>query len=77
MIGPEVEVGQARQLVGRIQRAVSAQPIARAGRVRVSAGVADLQPNDGPTSLFERADESLYAAKQGDKGGKGGLAAAD
>jgi diguanylate cyclase (GGDEF)-like protein len=76
VIVPEVEVGQARQLVGRIQRAVSSQPIARAGRVRVSAGVADLQPNDTPTSLFERADESLYAAKQAGKG-KGGLAAAD
>jgi diguanylate cyclase (GGDEF)-like protein len=74
VIVPEVEVGQARQLVGRIQRAVSSQPIARAGRVRVSAGVADLQPNDTPTSLFERADESLYAAKHA---GKGGLAAAD
>jgi diguanylate cyclase (GGDEF)-like protein len=75
VIVPEVEVGQARQLVGRIQRAVSAQPIARAGRVRVSAGVADIQPNDSPTSLFERGDESLYAAKHA--GGKGGLAAAD
>jgi diguanylate cyclase (GGDEF)-like protein len=74
VIVPEVEVGQARQLVGRIQRAVSAQPIARAGRVRVSAGVADIQANDSPTSLFERGDESLYAAKHG---GKGGLAAAD
>jgi diguanylate cyclase (GGDEF)-like protein len=74
VIVPEVEVGQARQLVGRIQRAVSAQPIARAGRVRVSAGVADIQPNDSPTSLFERGDESLYAAKDS---GKGGLAAAD
>jgi diguanylate cyclase (GGDEF)-like protein len=74
VIVPEVEVGQARQLVGRIQRAVSAQPIARAGRVRVSAGVADLQPNDSPTSLFERGDESLYATKHT---GKGGLAAAD
>jgi diguanylate cyclase (GGDEF)-like protein len=74
VIVPEVEVGQARQLVGRIQRAVSAQPIARAGRVRVSAGVADLQPNDNPTSLFERGDESLYSAKHA---GKGGLAAAD
>src|SRR5207302_52219 len=50
VIVPEVEVGQARQLVGRIQRAMSAQPIARAGRVRVSAGVSDLQPNDSPTS---------------------------
>jgi diguanylate cyclase (GGDEF)-like protein len=74
VIVPEVEVGQARQLVARIQRAVSAKPIARAGRVRVSAGVADLQPNDGPTSLFERGDESLYAAKHA---GKGGLAAAE
>jgi diguanylate cyclase (GGDEF)-like protein len=74
VIVPEVEVGQARQLVGRIQRAVSAQPIARAGRVRVSAGVADIQPNDSPTSLFERGDESLYAAKHA---GKNGLAAAD
>jgi len=74
VIVPEVEVGQARQLVGRIQRAVSAQPIARAGRVRVSAGVADIQPNDSPTSLFERGDESLYAAKHASRGG---LAAAD
>jgi diguanylate cyclase (GGDEF)-like protein len=74
VIVPEVEVGQARQLVGRIQRAVSSQPIARAGRVRVSAGVADIQPNDSPTSMFERGDESLYAAKHA---GKGGLAAAD
>jgi len=74
VIVPEIEVGQARQLVGRIQRAVSSQPIARAGRVRVSAGVADLQPNDSPTSLFERADEALYGAKHA---GKGGLAAAD
>jgi diguanylate cyclase (GGDEF)-like protein len=74
VIVPEVEVGQARQLVGRIQRAVSAEPIARAGRVRVSAGVADIQPNDSPTTLFERGDESLYAAKHA---GKGGLAAAD
>ena len=74
VILPEVEVGQAKQLVGRIQRAISSQPIARAGRVRVSAGVADLQPNDTPTTLFERGDESLYAAKHA---GKGGLAAAD
>jgi diguanylate cyclase (GGDEF)-like protein len=76
VIVPEVEVVQARQLVGRIQRAVSSQPIARAGRVRVSAGVADLQPNDSPTSLFERGDESLYTAKHAGKGG-GGLAAAE
>jgi diguanylate cyclase (GGDEF)-like protein len=74
VIVPEAESGQARQLVGRIQHAVGAEPIARAGRIRVSAGVADLQPNDSPTSMFERADESLYASKDA---GKTGLAAAE
>jgi len=64
VIVPEAEEGQARRLVGRIQRAVSSRPIARAGRVRVSAGVADVQPSDSPATLFERSDESLYAAKQ-------------
>jgi diguanylate cyclase (GGDEF)-like protein len=79
VIVPEIEVGQARQLVGRIESAISSKPIARAGRVRVSAGVADLQPNDSSTTFFERADESLYAAKHdnGRGSGKGGLAAAD
>ena len=78
VIVPEIEVGGARQLVGRIQAAVSSQSIARAGRVRVSAGVADLQPNDSPTTFFERADESLYEAKHNGKNeGKGVLAAAD
>jgi diguanylate cyclase (GGDEF)-like protein len=74
VIVPEADVGQARQLVRRIQRAVSSEPIARAGHVRVSAGVAEVQPNDSSTSLFERADESLYAAKHA---ARGGLAAAD
>ena len=74
VILPEIDVEQARQLVSRIQRAVYAQPIARAGRVRVSAGIAELLPNDNPTSLFERGDESLYAAKDTLKNG---LATAD
>jgi diguanylate cyclase (GGDEF)-like protein len=74
VILPEVGLEQARQLVSRIDRAVSSQPIARAGRVRVSAGVAELEPNDDPATLFERGDESLYAAKHAN--GRG-LAAAD
>jgi diguanylate cyclase (GGDEF)-like protein len=74
VILPEIDMEQAQQLVARIQQAVSAQPIARAGRVHVSAGVAELMPNDSPASLFERSDESLYAAKHAN--GRG-LRAAD
>jgi diguanylate cyclase (GGDEF)-like protein len=74
VILPEIDIEHAQQFVSRVQRAVSSQPIARAGTVHVSAGVAELQPNDDPTSLFERGDEALYAAKHA---AKHGLAAAE
>jgi diguanylate cyclase (GGDEF)-like protein len=77
VILPESGADDAQHLVGRIQQAVSSRPVARAGRVRVSAGVAELQPKDDATSLFERADESLYAAKHARRGRGGGLAAAE
>ena len=44
--------------------------------MRVSTGFAELQPNDDSTSLFERADQSLYATKQTRKSSRG-LAAAE
>ncbi|MGH3008473.1 MAG: diguanylate cyclase [Gaiellaceae bacterium] len=64
VILPESRLDDAQQLVTRIQQAVASRPVARAGRVRVSAGVAELEPQDDATSLFERADESLYTAKR-------------
>ncbi len=76
LILPESRLADAQRLVMRIEQSVMSRPVARAGRLRVSAGVAELQPNDDSTSLFERADQSLYAAKQVRKSG-GGLAAAD
>ncbi|HUZ16362.1 MAG TPA: sensor domain-containing diguanylate cyclase [Gaiellaceae bacterium] len=76
LILPESRLADAERLVTRIEQAVIARPIARAGHMRVSAGFAELQPNDDSTSLFERADQSLYAVKQMRKGG-GGLAAAE
>jgi diguanylate cyclase (GGDEF)-like protein len=69
VIAPEMGLEQARLLVGRIQRAVSERPIGPAGQVRLSAGVAELYPEDDAISLFERADGQLYAAKQAGKGG--------
>lgn len=76
VILPESGMDEARRLVERIQKALASRPVAGAGRVHVSAGVAELQPQDEATTLFERADESLYTAKHARRGG-GGLRAAD
>ena len=74
VIVPESGHESAQQLVVRIQHAVSSRPLAQAGRVRVSAGIAELQPEDDSLRLFERADAQLYAAKESRRGG---LSAAD
>ena len=74
VIAPEAGLEDARELVGRIQRAITSKPLGTAGSLRVSAGVADFRPEDDAVSLFERADEQLYAAKQA---GKRGLASTD
>jgi diguanylate cyclase (GGDEF)-like protein len=64
VILPESALGDADQLYRRLQTAVSARPIGQAGRLSFSAGVAELKPDDDPTSFFERADEALYRAKE-------------
>ncbi|HKB92946.1 MAG TPA: sensor domain-containing diguanylate cyclase [Gaiellaceae bacterium] len=70
VIVPESGIEQAQQLVVRIQRSVASRPVAQAGRLRLSAGVAELQPQDDAVALFERADAELYGAKeQKDTGG--------
>ncbi len=76
LILPESRLADAQRLAARIEQAVVARPVARAGQMRVSTGFAELQPNDDSTSLFERADQSLYAMKQTRKSG-GGFAAAE
>src|SRR5207237_10456044 len=63
VILPESTRGDADHLAARIERAVAAEPIAKAGTLKVSAGVAELSSDDTATDLFERADEDLYRAK--------------
>jgi diguanylate cyclase (GGDEF)-like protein len=63
VILPESNRGDADHLAARIERAVGSEPIAKAGTLKISAGVAELSPDDTPTDLFERADEDLYRAK--------------
>ena len=74
VILPEAGIDEARRLVTRIRQAFAAAPFPHAGRVGISAGLAELQPQDDAKRLFERADEAMYAAKE-DRGP--GLTAAD
>src|SRR5438034_7168560 len=68
VILPESSLEDADQLYRRIQNAVSSRPIGQAGKLYLSAGVAELRPEDDPVSFFQRADEALYRAKEAGKG---------
>jgi diguanylate cyclase (GGDEF)-like protein len=68
VILPEAGIAQAEQLFGRLQDAISSRPIGQAGRLHISAGVAELKPEDDSISFFERGDEALYRAKEAGKG---------
>ncbi len=67
VILPESGIGQADQLYRRIQAAVTSRPIGHIARLDLSAGVAELSEGDDGTTIFERADEALYRAKEAGK----------
>ncbi len=64
VILPESSTPDADQLYHRLLGAVSSRPVGQAGRLSVSAGIAELREEDDPTRFFERADEALYRAKE-------------
>jgi diguanylate cyclase (GGDEF)-like protein len=68
VILPESTTGDADQLYHRLLGAVSSRPVGQAGRLSISAGMAELREDDNPTAFFERADEALYRAKEHGKG---------
>jgi diguanylate cyclase (GGDEF)-like protein len=68
VILPESSTDDADQLYHRLRGAISSRPVGQAGRLFVSAGIAELKPEDDPTTFFERADEALYRAKELGKG---------
>ena len=68
VILPESQLGDADQLYARLQKAVSARPVGQAGPLTISAGVAELQPDDDAIAFFQRADHALYGAKEAGKG---------
>jgi diguanylate cyclase (GGDEF)-like protein len=68
VILPESAIGDADQLYRRIQNAISSRPLGQGGKLFLSAGVAELRAEDDPASLFQRADDALYRAKDAGKG---------
>ena len=68
VILPESSLSDADQLYTRLEQALSSRPVAHAGRLHLSAGIAELRPDDDTISFFERADEALYRAKESGKG---------
>ncbi len=68
VILPESAASDADQLYKRLQAAVSSRTIGQAGRLKLSAGIAELKAEDDGVSFFERADEALYRAKNAGKG---------
>jgi diguanylate cyclase (GGDEF)-like protein len=68
VILPESSLDDADQLYRRILSAVSSRPLGQAGKLYLSAGVAEMRPEDDPVSFFQRADDALYRAKEAGKG---------
>jgi diguanylate cyclase (GGDEF)-like protein len=68
VILPESNLADAEHLYRRIQLAVASRAIEPAGRIDVSAGIAELRAGDDALSLFQRADDALYRAKRAGKG---------
>ena len=68
VILPESTLGDAEQLYRRVQFAVGARPLGPFERIHLSAGLAELRPEDDAKTFFERADEALYRAKETGKG---------
>jgi diguanylate cyclase (GGDEF)-like protein len=68
VILPEATRADAEQLYRRLELAVASRPVGSSDRLHLSAGIAEIRPEDDSTSFFERADEALYRAKQSGKG---------
>ncbi len=67
VILPECGLVDAEAFYQRLATAITTRPISEIGSVQFSAGIGELRSDDDPVSLFERADRSLYAAKDAGK----------
>jgi diguanylate cyclase (GGDEF)-like protein len=68
VILPESTIDDADQLYRRLQTQISARPMPDAGRLLISAGIAQLREDEDAVAFFQRADDALYRAKAAGKG---------
>jgi diguanylate cyclase (GGDEF)-like protein len=68
VILPEASLGDAEQLYSRLRFAVASTPIGPAGRIHISAGIAELRPADDAVSFLQRANEALHRAMESGRG---------
>ena len=64
VIMPESSSDDGEQLFQRMHDAVATMSVPGGGRVRLSAGIAELRHGETAAGLFERADSALYRAKE-------------
>ena len=64
---PESTRTDAEQLYARLQASLATRVRSNVGELTVSAGAAELRPDEDATSLFQRADDALYRAKAAGK----------
>jgi diguanylate cyclase (GGDEF)-like protein len=74
VILPEATVADAKQLHERLTRVLRAEPAGPVDRIEVSAGIAQLRPDERSLEFFDRADQALLSAK---RAGRGRLELAD
>jgi diguanylate cyclase (GGDEF)-like protein len=74
VILPESTVGDAQQLHERLSRVLEAEPAGPLDRIQISAGIAQLRPDERDVELFDRADQAALRAK---RAGRGRLELAD
>jgi diguanylate cyclase (GGDEF)-like protein len=67
VIMPESSLADADALSRRVQAAFASRPVAQVPDLQVSAGIAELRPEDDAVALFERADDALYHSKRNGK----------
>ena len=65
ILAPETNVEGAKKLAEKLRQAVETYKFPTVGKVTISLGVAQLEPDEKPEDFIVRADMALYKAKEG------------